>query len=202
MVESLEGEIWKPVVGYEDLYKVSNFGRVMRNAREWRSGRKGCKYKKLEESLVAQRKTAYGYKVCTLCKDGIKKVKRVHVLVAMAFIDNVDEKPVVNHKDGNKENNSLENLEWMTHQENALHSINVLHHSIARKYTEDEIMTMEQMYADGMRPFEIAKELNIPWPDAYAHSAHIENMRAKKRAERGDAFKQRRPSPQTIKNRS
>lgn len=202
MVESLAGEIWKPVVGYEDLYKVSNLGRVLRNAREWRSGRKGCRYKKLDESLVEQRKTAYGYKVCTLCKDGVKKTKRVHVLVAMAFIDNTDEKPVVNHKDGNKENNNLQNLEWTTYQENSLHSINVLHHSAARKYTEDEIMTMEQMYADGMRPFEIAKKLNVPWPDAYAHSALIENTRAKNRAERGDTFKQRRPSQQTIKNRS
>ena len=52
MVVSLEGEVWKPITGYEDLYQVSNFGRVKRNAREWRSGKNGCTYKKLEESIV------------------------------------------------------------------------------------------------------------------------------------------------------
>lgn len=191
MVESLEGEVWMPVVGYEELYSVSNLGRVKRNARSWRSGRKGCRFKHLDESLVAQRMNAYGYKICTLCKDGVKKTKRVHVLVAMAFIENSMDKPVVNHKDGNKAHNEVSNLEWMTTKENCIHSITVLHKKAGeRKYTGEEISQMEQMYADGMRPFEIANTLNIPWPDAYAHSKFIADKRERKQKEQQNKLEQ------------
>ena len=191
MVESLEGEVWMPVVGYEELYSVSNLGRVKRNARSWRSGRKGCRFKYLDESLVTQRMNAYGYKICTLCKDGVKKTKRVHVLVAMAFIENPMDKPVVNHKDGDKAHNEVSNLEWMTIRENCMHSITVLHKAPGeRKYTDEEISQMEQMYADGMRPFEIASTLNIPWPDAYAHSKYIADKRERKQKEQQDKLEQ------------
>lgn len=62
-----------------------------------------------------------GYIKVTLCQNGVKKSYSVHVLVARAFIDNPENKPVVNHKDFNKDNNCVDNLEWVTYSENSKH---------------------------------------------------------------------------------
>lgn len=202
MVVSLEGEVWKPITGYEDLYQISNLGRVKRNAREWRSGKNGCTYKKLEESIVTQRTLTYGYNICTLCKDGVKKSYRVHRLVAFEFCDGYKDGLVVNHKDGNKSNNISTNLEWITSKENAQHSVNVLNNHYYHKYSKKEIQIMENMFADGMRPVEIAKELNVPWQDAYAHSKLIYDKRNKRiRKMLYDAIL-KQPNLQTIENQS
>ncbi len=98
-------EIWKDVENYEGLYQVSNLGRV--------------------KSLITNKilKPDIGlYKVVRLYKN--KKGKRVYVhrLVASSFIINSDNKPMVNHIDGNKLNNKIENLEWVTCQENNRHA--------------------------------------------------------------------------------
>lgn len=109
--------MWKDVKGFEGLYQVSGSGEVKslpRNGTK-KGGKKICQH---------IHKTGYMY--CTLCKHGKLYNKQVHRLVAEAFIPNLDDKPVVNHKDGDKVNNSLDNLEWVTLSENALHSIRVL----------------------------------------------------------------------------
>ena len=100
-------EIWKSVVDYEGIYEVSNFGNV-RNV-NWR----GCGYRNLTPAPDKD-----GYAVVTLCKDNRQSVKRVHRLVAIAFIDNPLDKAQVNHKDENKWNNNVGNLEWVTCEEN------------------------------------------------------------------------------------
>lgn len=167
----MNDEIWKDVVGYEGIYKVSNMGNVKRMQRDWRSGRKGCKYKHLDESPVKQRQTAYGYMVCTLCKDGVKLTKRVHILVAQAFIENPNPEfyTVVNHIDFNRANNCVENLEWCSPKENSQYSAE---HGRYKNfiYTKAQKEQMMNMYLNGMRPFEIAKQMNIPWPHAYLHT--------------------------------
>lgn len=100
-------EIWKPVVGYEGLYEVSNWGRV-----------KSLKFGK--ERILKLIKDKDGYFIVNLYKN--KKIKsfRVHRLVAEAFIDNPDNLPQVNHKDENPSNNVVSNLEWC----NAKYNIN------------------------------------------------------------------------------
>ena len=111
-------EVWKDVVGYEGYYKVSDNGSVMTVAREFitSNGRK-CVVK---ERILSQG-TVKRYKVVDLKVGGIRKTMRVHRLVAMAFIGK-PYKDMVNHIDGSKTNNSVDNLEWVTRSENELHA--------------------------------------------------------------------------------
>lgn len=98
-------EIWKDIKGYEGLYQVSNMGEVRRVGRN----------KPLYKSL----RNYYGVK---LSKNNIKKYFNIHKLVAETFIPNLSNKEQVNHIDGNKLNNNVENLEWVTPSENTKHA--------------------------------------------------------------------------------
>jgi len=109
-------EIWKDIPGYEHLYQVSNYGKVMRLAH----GNK-------REKLLKQSVVTHGYFAVHLFKNKIKKQIAVHRIVALTFLDNPERKQQVNHKDGNKQNNNVENLEWVTAYEN-------IHHAIDLKY--------------------------------------------------------------------
>lgn len=104
-------EIWKPVIGYEGLYEVSNLGRVKGLERQgnWR------------DNILTQCMIGNYVKV-SLTVNGKSQNKLVHRLVAQAFIPNPENKPEVNHKDGNKLNNCLDNLEWVTKSENIKHA--------------------------------------------------------------------------------
>ena len=104
-------EIWKDVIGYEGLYQVSNMGRV-------KSLRKGKRFNK----IMKQTPNYKGYLEISFCVKGKDKKFKVHRLVAMAFIPNIDNKPLVNHKNGNKQDNIFSNLEWVTHGENLKHA--------------------------------------------------------------------------------
>lgn len=100
-------EIWKDVKGYEGLYQVSNKGNV----------KSFYKNRNLKPS-----KHSRGYLVVSLFENHNRKQFFIHRLVAETFIDNVNHKEEVNHKDGNKTNNCVENLEWCTGSENRLHA--------------------------------------------------------------------------------
>lgn len=96
---------------YNNLYSVSNLGRVKANARIIQTAAGPRKYK---ERLLLPEVTADGYLRVALCNAGIKKRVFVHRLVAEAFLPNPDKLPVINHKDENPKNNCVENLEWCT----------------------------------------------------------------------------------------
>lgn len=99
----MKKEYWKPVLGYKGLYEVSNWGRIKSLPRNGT-----VKYAR----ILKPHTNKSGYSYVILCKNNIKKTFLVHRLVAEAFIDNTDNLPQVNHKDENKLNNSVDNLEW------------------------------------------------------------------------------------------
>ena len=101
-------EEWRDVPGFENLYQVSNYGRVRRIYNG-------------KVKVMTQRHRGKGYLGVTLIKNSIKKDSYVHRLVAETFIPNQDNLPQVNHKNLNKEDNSVDNLEWVTAIENMRH---------------------------------------------------------------------------------
>lgn len=112
-------EVWKAVKDYEGLYEVSNLGRIRSVSRIIK---KGCwkGYDKLIESkILSPSINNSGYKIINLSKPNHKAICRsIHRLVAEAFIPNPNNLTDVNHKDEDKMNNNVENLEWLTHKEN------------------------------------------------------------------------------------
>lgn len=119
-------EIWKPIEGYEGLFEVSDRGNVRsldkydRNGRFWKG-------KTLSKNVVSS-----GYHRVVLCVNNCSKHMYVHRLVADAFIPNPENKETVNHKDGDKTNNAVDNLEWATQGENIKHSFRELGHKKSR----------------------------------------------------------------------
>ena len=115
-LENYDGEIWKPIVGYEGIYEVSNIGRVKRLAYDeylYKSGK--FPYKRHhKDKIIKGSKSIYGYYIVSLTKNRECLHKLVHRLVAKAFIPNPNNLPFINHKDEYPMNNRVENLEWCT----------------------------------------------------------------------------------------
>lgn len=105
-------EIWKNINGYEGLYQVSNLGRIKSLERMVKSNNNN--YRIVKEKILKQNQDKNGYYVISLNKNNKSKKYIVHRLVAQTFIPNPNNYPVVNHKDENKKNNCVENLEWCT----------------------------------------------------------------------------------------
>lgn len=117
-------EIWKDIEGYEGFYSLSDSGIIYSEARQvTRISRNGNPGLRIVGGLIKKPFISKkGYKIVTLERDGIGKSFLVHRLVAELFIPNPENKPCVNHKDGNKLNNDVDNLEWCTYSENADHA--------------------------------------------------------------------------------
>lgn len=111
--ESYTQEVWKRLIyqgtDYGDFYEVSNFGEI-----------RNSKTKKVRKQNI--NRGGYCYVVVSVGSRSCKKLWRVHKAVAETFIPNTDNKPIVNHMDGNKLNNHVDNLEWCTNQENIIHA--------------------------------------------------------------------------------
>ena len=113
-------EKYKDVVGYEGLYQVSDLGNIKSLARTiYKTDGTTQTFKDKTRSCTFNGR---GYLQLGLSKEGKYVTKKVHRLVAMAFIPNYENKKEVNHKDGNKANNILSNLEWCTASENVQHA--------------------------------------------------------------------------------
>lgn len=118
----MELEIWKDIVGYEGYYQVSNIGRV-RSVERFISYCKINRTQKYPSLILKQCLNTVGYFQVSLSINQQRKRRVVHRLVAEAFCCNINNKPVVNHIDGDYLNNNAYNLEWCTHIENVHHAI-------------------------------------------------------------------------------
>ena len=113
-------EVWKDIEGYEGHYQVSSFGQIKSVARITTSP--SGRWRPLKERTMSQKISNEGYYVIGLSKNSIKSMPNVHKLVANAFVPNPDGKDTINHKDGNKLNNHVSNLEWATRHEQMAHA--------------------------------------------------------------------------------
>lgn len=118
-LESLCDEIWKEVDGYDGNFHVSSFGRIKSLKRHVFSGGKNRLRK---ERIICATLHRDGYIKCTIQSNGNRKTYMVHRLVAKTFIPNPENKPQINHKNGVKSDNTVENLEWCNASENGIHS--------------------------------------------------------------------------------
>ena len=115
-------EEWRDIKGYEGIYQVSSLGRIKSLSREIKNGKNTTK--KSKERILKPRCNTKrrGYYEIGLYKNNKEKRYKVHRLVAEAFMENNFNKSEVNHKNGNKADNSVENLEWVTSEENKKHA--------------------------------------------------------------------------------
>lgn len=138
----MDDEIWKDIVALDGCYQASNMGRI-----------RNKKTKRIKALIFDGHYYKFGYDY------SINKVRkrgwyRVHKAVAETFIENPENKPTVNHIDGDKSNNSVQNLEWATHKEQSVHATNVLKKNCGEsnynaQYTNDQVLEMRNLYESG-----------------------------------------------------
>lgn len=157
-LDDLPGEKWRDVVGYEEFYKVSNCGRV-----------KSVRFGK--ENILNACVSRKGYLQVHLRKNGSGKSFEVHKLVALAFLPKPDGEFEIDHIDGDKSNNRVDNLEWVTHGENLRRAyerglrfpMSGSHHKLS-KLTDDDVRYIRANYIPGHCEFgarPLARRFNV-----------------------------------------
>lgn len=118
----MENEKWKDIKGYEGLYQVSNTGKIKSISHYTRNNVNGGK-RLTKGRILSQYKMPNGYLQVQLSKNQIREKHYVHRIVASAFLRNEENLSDVNHIDGDKDNNAVENLEWCSHKDNQIHMV-------------------------------------------------------------------------------
>lgn len=149
-------EVFVPIPGYEDFYEVSNIGTVKALPRLRKLCNLGGPYEAMYKGFTMKPSTdRYGYlRLGLRDSDGVRKFHTVHRLVAMAFIPNPDNKPQINHKDSNKQNNHVDNLEWCTNSENHKHAYANGHHALNKHRCPmtGQMMRLHDKYGNVVNP--------------------------------------------------
>ena len=139
--------VFKDIPDTNSNYQISKEGIIFSKRRQ---GNKG--------GVIKQLRNRNGYLYSDIYVDGKKKKIYIHRAVALAFLDNPENKPCINHKDGNKLNNSVENLEWCTYSENMKHAVSKGLNKIPRlsgsehpmhKLTEENVYKIRELFVKG-----------------------------------------------------
>lgn len=154
-------EIWKDIPGYEGLYQASSDGRVKALKKTWYSGKNHSVVKTKEEHIIKPNISKCGYWKLTLMKNSVPQYVRKSRIVALAFIYNPENKPQVNHINGNKLIDAVWNLEWSTGSENILHAVRTglkvpTHHSQGEaspsaKLTDEKVRQIKSSSLSGRK---------------------------------------------------
>ena len=161
-------EVWKDVVGYEGLYQVSNFGNVKSLGNEFSR----------KERLLKLSPQSKGYLTIVLQKNATRKMVLVHRLVAEHFIDNTESKAQINHINGIKTDNRVENLEWVSHRENLNHAIK---NNLTLKGEENrnsklkdvDVIKIHSLLQKGTATKELSETYNISYSTIYGIRTNI-----------------------------
>lgn len=155
----MKNEVWKPIKRYDGKYDISNFGRV-----------RSFKTRNRKPKILKQYKEANGYMRLGVSHNAKRDHISVHREVGIYFIPNPDNKPNINHKDGNRENNHYSNIEWCTQSENIQHAYDTglrpfdkkgeAHHN--SKLTEKDVLSIKKDLKEGIKSqSDIAKDYPV-----------------------------------------
>lgn len=153
------GEEWRDIIGYVGYYQVSNLGRVRglnRSVKHYFGGPK-----KVKQKIMRTYKNK-GYINVALNKDGKQKHFSIHRLIALHFISNEHNKPHINHINGIKHDNRIENLEWCTRSENLKHAVKSgLYKRPNVKLRDKEVRKIRRLHKEGLSQLSIANKYNV-----------------------------------------
>lgn len=164
----METEIWKDVKGFEGLYQVSNLGRVRSLPRMKPHSSGNGSFLKQGKILSVRPGTAFnGYTNVSFSPINSKQISLfLHRVIAQAFIPNTENKPFINHKNGIKTDNRIDNLEWVTRSENAKHAVRTGLQKVrlganhpTSKLSESEVLSIRLRYSLGESSWRIFKSL-------------------------------------------
>lgn len=149
--------VWKRVTDFEDYYSVSSDGKI---------------YSHRRDKLLKPWLGTSGYWEVSFCVNGSVTRHSVHRVLATTFVDNPDKAPQVNHIDGNKLNNTVDNLEWVSVQENQLHSSHILGKNRGSKQhksclTEEVVLKAKDLISSGVKLSVISRQLGINYKTLY-----------------------------------